>query len=141
MPKQARLRGIKSFRTYTINEAAGVTGVSPRTVRSWVAKGLAIMDKERPALVRGDDLLDFIKAQRQGRKAKTASDEFYCVRCRQPQQAAGRIADCNIKGRRAMLTALCEVCETVLSKPIAEASIPEIAQTLDLTIKRHETAL
>ncbi|MCP3972373.1 MAG: helix-turn-helix domain-containing protein [Rhodobacteraceae bacterium] len=141
MPKQARLNRIKAFRTYTIEEAAEVSCVSSRTIRNWIAKGLRIMGGERPALIRGDDLRDFIKGQREGRKIKTALGAFFCVRCRRPRRAAGGFADCNITGKRVMLTALCEVCETVVSKPIAEACIPEIGRTLDLTITRHETTL
>jgi len=141
MPKQARISGIKAFRTYKIEEAAEVSGVSPRTVGNWMANGLHAMTKERPVLIRGDDLRDFIKRQREGRKIKTALDRFFCVRCRKARKAAGEFADCNIRGKHVTLTALCEVCETVVSKPIAEARIPEIARTLDLTIKRHEKTL
>lgn len=141
MPKQARLSGIKSFRTYKIEEAAEVSGVSARTISNWAANGLHVMNGERPVLIRGDDLRDFIKRQREGRKIKTSLDRFFCVRCRKAQKAAGGFADCNITGKRVTLTALCEVCETVVSKPIAEARIPEIARTLDLTIKRHEKTL
>ncbi len=141
MPKQARLNKIKSFRTYTIEEAAEVSGVSPRTIRNWITNGLRVLDGKRPTLIRGDDLRDFIKGQREGRKIKTALDRFFCVRCRKARQAAGGFADCNITGKRVTLTALCKVCEIVVSKPIAEARIPEIARTLDLTIRRHETTL
>jgi len=141
MPKKARLGGIKSFRTYTIDEAADVAGVSPRTIRNWGADGLRVMDGERPVLIRGDDLRDFIRGKRKGRKIKTDPDAFYCVRCRTSRKAAGRLADCNISGNRVMLTALCEVCETVVCKPIAEARIPEVAQILDITINRLGTTL
>lgn len=51
------------------------------------------------------------------------------------------MADCVLKGNRAALTALCEVCENMISKPIAAARIPDIARTLDLTITRRETTL
>lgn len=141
MPKKARLSGIKAFRCYTIEEAAEVSDVSPRTIRNWAADGLRVMDAERPVLIRGDDLRDFIKEKRQGRKIKTAPDTFYCVCCRKSRKAAGSFADCDIKGKRVTLTALCEICGTIVSKPIAESRIPEIAQSLDLTIKRHETTL
>lgn len=141
MPKLARLSGIKSFRTYKIDEAAEVSGVSPRTIRNWAANGLHILDDERPVLIRGDDLRDFIKGQREGRKVGVAPDAFYCCRCREARNAAGGVADCNITGKRVTLTALCETCETVVTKPIAEALLPEIARTLDLKITRHEPTL
>lgn len=141
MPKQARLSGIKSYRTYTIKEASEVSGVSPRTIRNWITAGLPVMDAERPVLVRGDDLREFIKGQREGRRVKTEPDEFYCVCCRKSRKAAEGFADCTIIGRRVKVTAFCEVCETVVSKPIIEALIPEIARTLTLTIKRHKATL
>ena len=138
MPKRARLCGIKAFRCYTIDEAAEVTGVSPRTIRNWAVDGLRVMDCSRPALIRGDDLRVYIKAQRNKRSVKTRIDTFYCVRCRAARRAAEGMADCDIQNGRATLTALCEFCETVLSKPVAVARIPEIAMTLDLKIKRHD---
>ncbi|WP_370301263.1 helix-turn-helix domain-containing protein [Pseudooceanicola sp.] len=137
MPKQARLSGIKSFRCYTIEEAAEVSGVSPRTVRNWATQGMRVMDGTRPALIRGDDLRDHIKTQRESRSTKTKINTFYCFRCRKERDAAEGMADCEIKDGRAKLTALCEVCGTVVSKPVAEVRIPEIARTLDLKITRH----
>ena len=137
MPKQARLSGIKAFRCYTIEEAAEVSGVSPRTIRNWASDGLRVMDDTRPALIRGDDLRDHIKTKRESRSTKTRIDTFFCFGCRKERGAAEGIADCEIKDGRAKLTALCEACETVVFKPVAEALIPEIARTLDLKITRH----
>ena len=83
MPKQARLNRIKSLHPYTIEEAAEVSGVSTRTIRNWAANGLRVMDAERPALIRGDDLRAYISGQRKSRKTKTTPDTIYCVCCRQ----------------------------------------------------------
>lgn len=137
MPKQARLTGIKAFRCYTFDEAAEITGVSTRTIRNWSRNGLPLLAAERPIFVRGDDLCAFIKAQRESRRVKTALHEFYCCRCRGPRQAAEGFADCLIDGKRITVTALCATCETVVSKSISEVRIPELAQTLDLTITRR----
>jgi hypothetical protein len=137
MPKQARLSGIKWFRCYTIEEAADVSGVSTRTVRNWASDGLRVMDDTHPVLIRGDDLRNYVKSKRANRSIKTRIDTFYCVRCRKAQRAAEAMADCEIKGGRVKLTALCEVCGTVVSKPVAEANIPGIARALDLKVVRH----
>lgn len=137
MPKQARLSGIKSFKTYTIEEAAEVSGVSTRTIRHWASDGLRVMDDTRPTLIRGDDLRQHIKSQRDKRSVKTQIDTFYCFRCKVERRAAEGMADCDVNGGRAKLTALCEVCGIVLSKPVAEARIPEIGRTLDLKITQH----
>ncbi|MBL3703371.1 helix-turn-helix domain-containing protein [Sulfitobacter sp. BDSS02] len=137
MPKQARLSGIKSFRCYTIEEAAAVSGVSPRTVRNWASDGLRVMDGTRPVLIRGDDLRDYIKSKRESRSTKTKINTFYCFSCRKERGAAGGMADCEIKNGRAKLTALCEACATVVSKPVAKVLIPQIVRTLDLKITRQ----
>ncbi|WP_424984621.1 helix-turn-helix domain-containing protein [Microbulbifer sp. S227A] len=137
MPKKARLNGIKAFRCYTFEEAAEASGVTPRTIRNWVVDGLPVMDGMRPALIRGDDLRDHIKSQRDKRSVKTRIDTFYCVCCRAERRAAEGMADCDIVSGRAKLTALCDACGTVVAKPVSEALIPQIARTLDLKITRH----
>ncbi|SLN41794.1 Helix-turn-helix domain protein [Roseivivax jejudonensis] len=137
MPKNARLTGIKALRCYRVEEAAEVSGVSPRTIRNWIADGLPVLDGERPMLIRGDDLQDYIKGTRASRKVSVALGEFYCLACRKARKPAGGFADCTIKDGRAMLTALCEVCEIVVHKPVSVGRIREIARLLDLTTTPH----
>ena len=137
MPKNARLTGIKALRCYRVEEAAEVSGVSPRTIRNWIADGLPTLDGERPMLIRGDDLQDYIKGTRASRKVSVALDEFYCLACRKARKPAGGFADCTVKDGRAMLTALCAVCEIVVHKPVSVGRIPEIERLLDLTTTPH----
>ena len=66
MPKQARLNRIKVYCCYTIEEAAEICGVTQRTIRNWMSLGLRAMADGRPALIRGDDLSDFIKVVARG---------------------------------------------------------------------------
>lgn len=141
MPKQARLSGIKSYRCYTKAEAAALVGVSTRTIGNWTRDGLQLLDASHPPLIRGDDLRDYISAQRKIRKVKTSLCEFYCLRCRKARSPAGEMADCKIVGNKAMLTAMCVVCEGIVCKPISLACLPEVGSKLELTIKRTETTL
>lgn len=141
MPKQARISGIKSYHCYTPKEAATLVGVSPRTIRNWTRDGLQLLDTSHPPLIRGDDLRNHITAQRKDRKVKTDLCELYCLRCRACRAPAGAMADCEIKGNKAMLAAICDVCEAIMCKPISLASLPTIRAKLDLTIKRDEAAL
>jgi len=141
MPKQAKLNRIKAFQSYTIQEAADIAGVSDHSIHNWGKNGLRMMDAARPTLIRGDDLRDYIKAQRSKRKSPTEPDTFFCVVCKRPRHAAANMADCTIIGNRATLTALCATCETIVSKPVAKSSVTALARILDLTIKRHEVTL
>lgn len=135
MPKSAKLSGIKSLYCYTIQEAAGVTGVSERTIRDWIKQGLKAMASERPTLVRGDALITFIQGQRQARKTHLSLDEFYCLKCRAARKSAGGLVDCETDGARAKRTALCETCETAMHKPIAHESVPILNNFFDVTLR------
>lgn len=134
MPKQARINRIKAFRSYTIPEAAEVSGVSARTIRNWSANGLRIMQDERPALIRGDDLTDFIKAQRKGRRQSLSLDQFYCLRCRKPRKPVENLVECQDVGGRLTLIAICETCETLLRKPVARSDLPKLSGLFDLDL-------
>lgn len=141
MPKQARINSIKSCWCYTPKEAANCVGVSVRTTHNWIKEGLPVLASEHPVLIRGDDLRRFLQARRQDKKIKLGLCEFYCVSCRGNRKAALGLADLHITGNRAKMTALCTACETVVSKPVACATIPQIRRTLDLTIKRDDATL
>lgn len=141
MPKRARINGIKSYRCYTPAEAAALVGVSTKTVRNWAKNGLPIMDCERPALIRGDDLRAYLKKQRQSKKIETGLCEFYCVRCRASNRPLGNLADCILAGHRATLKALCGICENAVSKPIALVRLSEIRETLDVAITGDDCTL
>ncbi|MGH1575731.1 helix-turn-helix domain-containing protein [Planktotalea sp.] len=141
MPKQAKLSRIKSFKSYTIKEAADIAGVSTATVHNWSKNGLRLMDEAQPTLVRGDDLRAYIKGERDKRKAVTNADTFYCFSCKKVRHAAANMADCIITGNRAKLTALCKACETVVSKPVTVTAVPALSRVFDLTITRHEATL
>lgn len=132
MPKQARVSRIKSLRCYTVDEAAETVGISARTVRSWIADGLPVMKNDRPMLIRGDALRAFVEARRSARKISLAPDAFYCLSCRAARHPAEGFAECQRKGPRLMLTALCEVCETVMHKPVGEAQLAALRTRLDI---------
>lgn len=134
MPKSATLSGIKSLRAYTIPEAAGITGVSDRTVRAWIKKGLSAMVDERPILIRGDALIEFIRGQRTSRKKHVPEDAFYCLKCRSARSPSGGRVDYDIKGKRAKLIGICETCETIMYKAVTLGQLPEIEKYFDVTL-------
>ena len=132
MPKSARLAGIKCLRCYTIPEAAEAADISTRTIRNWIKQGLPVFADEGAPLIRGDDLIAFIKKQRADRKTDVALHEFFCLGCRDARAAAGGFATCRTRGTRVTLKALCDVCERVMNKPIAKSDIPALRKKLDL---------
>lgn len=138
MAKHAKLNGIKRLKCYTYEEAADVTGVSERTVRNWSKQGLHVFDVGRPIYIRGDDLLEFLRSRRKKQKITLEPDQFYCVSCRAARQAAGGLIEYRETAGRMTLTALCEACETVISKPFSKSQIPSLQAHSELTLQRYD---
>ena len=132
MPRSARINAIKLFHPYTIGEAVDVTGVSARTISAWIKEGLPVMKSQRPFLIRGDDLKEFIRNRRKTGKTQTALHQFYCLGCREVRDAAGGFAECLVNGNRVTLKALCDVCGKVVNKPIAKSCLPDLKGKLEL---------
>ena len=57
-------RLVKIHRNYTVEEVASLLGVHRNTVREWVKRGLATIDRKRPMLIHGRDLAAFLQARR-----------------------------------------------------------------------------
>ncbi len=66
-------RKIKSHRTYRPDEAARVTGINKQTVHRWIKAGLPAIKDQKPYLIMGADLLDYLK-NRYGPKVKCADE-------------------------------------------------------------------
>jgi excisionase family DNA binding protein len=129
----ARLRrGIKLHRNYTVDEAARTLGISKGTVRRWIRSGLPVLADQKPALILGADLLEFMKARSRPAQ-KCAPHECYCVKCREPRAPAGNIAELiplTVTGGN--LRALCPVCATLMHKRVAVSALDALNRILDV---------
>ncbi len=61
MARGASAARLKSNRSYTIEEAAQTVGVTQQTVRSWTKQDLLATTDQRPFLILGSVLGDFLK--------------------------------------------------------------------------------
>lgn len=93
MVKRPNHRVVRSARSYTIPEVAGVLGVSVGTVRSWVRSGLPAMVAQRPFLILGCELRDFLNARRAKFKASLQADELFCFSCKTARKPLGLMVD------------------------------------------------
>ena len=88
------------------------------------------MSDARPVMLTGDDFIICVKDPRMHRRPPSEIGSLYCVRCRVPRKAAGDLAECQDTGKRLTLIAMCEVCETILRKPLARADLPKLRELL-----------
>lgn len=116
-------RAIKQHYSYTTEEAAAALGIAKGSVRRWLKAGLPHLADQRPFLILGSDLRDFLE-KRDKPKQRCRLHEFFCFRCREPKAAAGGLID--YVARTALsgqLSAICEACETIMHKNVSASKL------------------
>lgn len=130
-------RLVKTRRTYTTEEAARLFGIHRNTVRAWLKAGLSTIDKTRPALIAGSDLVDFLLKRRQRNKRPCAAGELYCLRCRVPRRPAGNEAHYHpITATTGNLEGVCPECSLRMFRRVNRACLD--AARGNLTIRMPE---
>lgn len=133
MPKRPNSRAIKSARTYTIDEAATLLGVSVGTVRGWVRDGLPVMKSQRPYLVLGDALRTFLNRRHDDARSPLKPDQLYCLSCKEGRTPLGLMADLIPQTTKtARLSGLCGVCGGICNRMISVADLPRFYEILDV---------
>jgi hypothetical protein len=127
----------KIHRNYTVEEVANLFSVHKNTVRMWIKDGLAIIDKNRPVLIKGSSLRDYLQSKRASAKRKCRPDEIYCVRCRIPQRPAENMVDYElINSNTGRLIGLCPCCNGIINKYLGINQLPHIQSQLDITLPK-----
>ena len=63
MARRSSSRGVKLHWNYSVEEAARATGNCKGTVRRWLKDGLPAITDQKPLLILGGDLIDYLKRQ------------------------------------------------------------------------------
>lgn len=141
MAKRPSHRALRAARSYTFEEAAIVLGVSKGTVRTWVNNGLPAMKAQRPYLILGESLKDFLQTKTAKRKTVLRPAELYCLSCKAPRMPLGMLVDCIPQtATTARLMGLCEVCSGTCNRMISRAKIDQFREIFFLAEKDRKTA-
>ena len=141
MGKRSNYRVIRSARTYTFEEASRVLGVSIGTIRLWVKAGLPVMKAQRPFLILGEDLRDFLQTRSFKRKVTLKPDQLYCLACKKGRRPLGDLVDCIPQGTAtARLMGVCEGCGGICNRMISRAKIGQFGQIFELAMRDGQTA-
>lgn len=132
---------VKQVLTYTVEEAADALGVTTATVRNYIRRGLPVMANKRPALLSGQEIRRFLRAERRAKKSPLAPNELRCPSCQTGRRPFGMLVDAEpINQNTAILKGLCEVCEAPSSRFVATNRLSEFAETFDITERASKTA-
>lgn len=102
-------------------------GIHKNAVSRWLKQGLRADTDKRPFLIRGDELIRFLKARQEGKKRKCGVNEFYCFKCRTPREAYLGMADVKFESpTKFRLSGVCAVCDTAVNKVQSAKHLPKI---------------
>ena len=116
---------ITARRSYYINEIVSLLKITRKTCGLWIKQeGLKTIEGISPFMIKGADLIDFIKKKRAKGKIPINKNEFLCMRCRQGVKAKIGSEKIIKTGKRTgkdnheqlEKTGICERCETRLYK-------------------------
>ena len=101
----------------------------------------ALTDR-RPFLIRGADLVAFLKERRAEKRQRCGPRQIYCLKCRKPRTPAEETADYEpIDPNRGTLVGICPVCEALIRRFVSKARLPALAREFDLKFTHHQESL
>jgi len=125
----------KIHRNYSVEEAAELLDKHKNTIRQWIKGGLPVLKEQRPILILGRELRDFLQQKRSGNKCPLKPGEFYCLHCRSARVPYEKMAEYEpLTESQGNLIGFCPVCETVIYRRISLAKIEQIRGKLDITL-------
>ena len=123
----------KSHRSYSIEEVGRTWGVHRNTVRQWIKHGLKTIDRQKPLLIQGRDLAEFLLARRRRQRRPCAAGEIYCVRCRLPRMPAGKFVDYTpLTTTQGNLVGICPDCACRIYRRVSLAKLDAAKGGLDV---------
>ena len=97
----ARVRLIRSKRSYATRELAEVLRVTPSTVLRWQKQGLEPIDREAHVfLFLGQTAKEFLRHKLARRKHPLKPDESFCPRCRRPRLPESQSVEFTFTGKK-----------------------------------------
>jgi hypothetical protein len=135
-------RLVKIHRTYSVEEIARLFSTHKNTVRNWLRQGLTAIDRQRPALVLGSELIRFLRERRQKAKQKCGPGRIYCIACRAPKVPAGNVVDCILATATAgNLCGICPDCERMIYRRLNLGKIEAIRGDLEITVRQPQARI
>ncbi len=137
MTRKRRTYNVRLVRwdySYTIQEIATLFDLHKNTLSQWLKAGLKPIDSNRPLLIHGSDLVNFLLTKQSTRRTRCQPDEFFCFRCRAPRQPQGRKVEVHPRNAKLLkLVAHCAVCGTKMNQSGSVRQLPAYRQVFNCT--------
>ena len=140
MGKSYNIRLIKHRESYSLKQISETLKVHQRTVQEWRHEGLTTISTEKPFLVMGYDLKEFLNRKLQSKKIKLEANQFYCTKCRNAVITINNkvhlaslnktIGNQGFNGL--MIKGICQKCGTKLNKFSHDGRLQELKDTFSI---------
>ena len=128
---------VRYWYAYDIDEICALfadLGLHEQTVRKWIKKnGLETIDKGKPALVYGHNLIDHLKRNNNANKCETPFDKLYCFSCQDARTIFKRQIHIEHKGQYLNVKGVCSECKTRMNKGYKLADFTALKRMFILT--------
>lgn len=109
---------IKYWFTYDIDDVCAVFSdkkLHAQTIRTWINKdGLQTLDKGRPILIYGYDLIAFLKKKNTKNKCVTEFDHIFCMKCQDARPVFQKRIIVEQKNRSLHVKGRCRECKSIM---------------------------
>ena len=130
---------IKPDLTYSTKDILVAENVHIRTVQEWYRQGLKRIDNERPFLVKGFVLKEFLDQKNLSSKRKCEPNEFFCMKCKSPRKLWENAVSLKYRSSKTIsMSGWCLVCNTVINKIGSVKKLPEIRNLFDVIEEQLE---
>jgi hypothetical protein len=135
------LKSIKYWYCYTVDEVCRLYAkerLHPQTVRGWIRDGLKVIDSGKPALIYGNDLVQFLGKMNERNKCKTQFDEMFCMGCKDAKPFYQKRIALAQKENRVHAKSICRTCHSAMYKSYKLDDVPAIQRAFHVV---HDLAL
>jgi hypothetical protein len=130
MSKRANPMAVKAALTYEVSEAAKALGKSQATIRNWIRDGLPVLATQKPFLISGAAIRDYLRAKYRAAKSPLSQDELFCLSCRAGRKPVDMMVEAIPNtSKTTRLMGLCESCGAVSTRFISNTQAQEFAKT------------
>lgn len=134
MSKNLNLRLIKQRESYSLKQISELLNVHIRTVQAWKQEGLPTINQEKPYLVMGYDLKEFLSKKFAKRRIKLQSNKFFCTKCREAVRSTENQVWLQTSGKsigkqgfkELVIKGICEFCNSKLNRFSHSGRLEEI---------------
>lgn len=130
MSKRANPMAVKAALSYEIGEAAFALGKTPATIRNWIKDGLPVMSSQKPYLISGAAIREYLRDKYKKAKRPLGPGQLYCLACREGREPVDMVATHSpLTDGTSLLKGACSYCGGTCTRMFSTAQAGEITQT------------